>query len=198
MTEQHKKNRTTLIIIFAMSIIPFSIAWYMAKNPQWMQKGTNYGELITPPVTVDYRSITGYDAFSNENMKELKGHWVLVNVIPQAQCQAVCVETVHNTRQLHLAMNKDVTRIRRLVLMFDNLPAALVDEFAKEDSRLLRAKADAGLAAQLKALNQGAVQDGMLFLMDPLGNIMMKYPQGFELKQVKSDLGKLLRISQIG
>jgi hypothetical protein len=53
------------------------------------------------------------------------------------------------------------------------------------------------LAKLNKAREQGVV-DGMLFLMDPLGNIMMQYEPDFDPYKVKSDLRKLLKISQIG
>jgi hypothetical protein len=42
------------------------------------------------------------------------------------------------------------------------------------------------------------VPDGMLFLIDPLGNLMMQYEPGFNTYKVKDDLMHLLRISQIG
>jgi hypothetical protein len=55
-----------------------------------------------------------------------------------------------------------------------------------------------GLAKKLASIRQGLVPDGMLFLIDPLGNVMMHYEPGFNAYKVKDDLMHLLRISQIG
>ncbi|MEO1880833.1 MAG: hypothetical protein ABGX37_03880, partial [Methylococcales bacterium] len=74
MNEQHKKNNRTILIIFAISLIPFILAWYMAANLNWSGKGTNNGELITPPVTTERAEFIGFDDFSRSNMKEVNGH----------------------------------------------------------------------------------------------------------------------------
>jgi hypothetical protein len=121
MNEQHKKNNRTILIIFAISLIPFILAWYMAANLNWSGKGTNNGELITPPVTTERAEFIGFDDFSRSNMKEVNGHWVLLNVISQKQCSDLCQQAIHKTKQLRLMMNKELTRIRRLVVILSDM-----------------------------------------------------------------------------
>lgn len=199
MNEQHKKNKRTIIIIFAMSVIPFGIAWYLSSNTDWMEGvSTNNGELITPPVTTEKTEFIGYDEFSIQNMKEIPGHWVLVNVIPNSDCNSVCQQAIHKTKQLRLMMNKDLTRIRRLVLIIPEINVDLAKQWWKDDVRLLRSKPAQSLVKKLQKIRHSDIPDGMLFLMDPLGNLMMQYEPGFDPYKVKSDLRKLLRISQIG
>ena len=70
-------------------------------------------------------------------------------------------------------------------------------EFAL-NSELIRVKPSAGLAQKIFDIRQDSVPDGMLFLIDPLGNLMMQYEPGFNTYKVKDDLMHLLRISQIG
>ncbi|MDD5274605.1 MAG: hypothetical protein PHR16_00810 [Methylovulum sp.] len=70
-------------------------------------------------------------------------------------------------------------------------------EFALH-SDLIRVKPSAGLVKKLAGIRKGDVSEGMLFLMDPMGNLMMQYEPGFDPYNVKSDLMHLLRISQIG
>ena len=199
MNEQHKKNKRTIIIIFAMSVIPFGIAWYLSSNTDWMEGvSTNNGELITPPVTTEKTEFIGYDEFSIQNMKEIPGHWVLVNVIPNSDCNSVCQQAMHKTKQLRLMMNKDLTRIRRLVLIIPEINVDLAQQWWKDDVRLLRSKPAQSLVKKLQKIRRSDIPDGMLFLMDPLGNLMMQYEPDFDPYKVKSDLRKLLRISQIG
>ncbi len=198
MNEQHKKNRKTLIVIFAISIIPFAFAWYLAANISWTGKGTNNGELITPPVTTARNEFIGFDDFSVKNMKELGGRWVLINVLTDKECSEVCLQAIHKTKQLRLMMSKELTRIRRLVLILSETDKALAKQWWKNDLRLLRAIPAPSLSKKLKTIRKADVPEGMLFLMDPFGNLMMQYEPGFDPYKVKRDLKKLLRISQIG
>ncbi len=198
MNEQHKKNKRTIIIIFAMSIIPFGIAWFLSSNVSWMGGGTNQGMLITPPVTTEFNELVGFDDFSVKNLSEIKGHWVLVNVIPNNDCSEVCLQAIHKTKQLRLMMNKDLTRVRRLVLILSEIEQTVAQQWWKDDLRLLRAKPVSSLLEKFKKIRGADIPDGMLFLMDPLGNIMMQYEPAFDPYKVKSDLRKLLKISQIG
>ena len=70
-------------------------------------------------------------------------------------------------------------------------------EFAL-NSDLIRVKPSAGLAKKIADIRKGTIPDGMLFLIDPLGNLMMQYDAGFNTYKVKDDLMHLLKISQIG
>ncbi len=198
MNQQHKKNNRTILIIFTISLIPFALAWYMAANLNWSGKGTNNGELITPPVTTERAEFIGFDDFSRSNMKEVNGRWVLLNVISHKQCSDLCQQAIHKTKQLRLMMNKELTRIRRLVVILSDMDKEAAKLLWKDDLRLLRASAAPSLLQKLKTIRKADVPEGMLFLMDPFGNLMMQYEPGFDPYKVKTDLKKLLRISQIG
>jgi hypothetical protein len=65
-------------------------------------------------------------------------------------------------------------------------------------SDLIRVTPSHVLRQKMAGIRKGVMPDGMLFLMDPLGNLMMQYEPGFDPYKVKSDLMHLLRISQIG
>lgn len=195
MDKQYKKNHITILVIFAMSVIPFGIAWYLAENPEKVRLGTNNGELIAPPQVTAAEEFSGYDAFSAQNMQELKGHWVLITPIAE-ECAEVCREALYKTHQLALMMGKDIARIRRLAVVFDQ--ASQLPAEWRDDGRLLKALPADSLQEKLNKLAGQPVPDGTLLLMDPLGNLMMKYAPGYDPYKVRNDLSKLLRISQIG
>jgi hypothetical protein len=198
MNDQLKRNQRVILIVMAMSLIPFVIAWLMTKNPEWLSGRTNKGELIIPPVTTERSELKGYDRFSMDNLSELNGRWVLINVIPGKACDEICQDAIYKTRQLRLMMSKDLTRIRRVVLILDSVDPTMSSDWWKDDSRLIRARPDSTLIDKMKKIRNGRVPDGMLFVMDPLGNLMMQYEPGFDPYDVKADLKKLLQISQIG
>lgn len=198
MQDQKTKNRLLILIIFGMSIIPFFIAWMFKEHPQLLKGRTNHGQLITPVVTTERSDLTGFDRFSKDNMGELPGHWLLVNVIPNTDCNSVCVEAIHKSKQLRLMLSKELTRTRRVVLVLKDVVPETAGKWWEDDETLLRVKANEELVKKISAVRQGDIPDGMLFLMDPLGNLMMQYEPGFDPYDVKNDLMHLLRISQIG
>lgn len=181
-----------------MSIIPFLIAWGLKENPELVKGRTNIGQLITPPVTTERSDLTGFDKFSADNMAELSGHWLIVNVIPNNECNESCLEAVHKTKQLRLMLNKELTRTRRIVMLLKDVAPETANQWWLGDETLLRVKPNDAVSKKIAEIRQGNMPDGMLFLMDPLGNLMMQYEPGFDPYGVKSDLMHLLRISQIG
>ena len=245
-TKQQKKNRLLILAIFGMTIIPFLIAWGLEEFPGLVKGTTNSGQLIIPPVTTERTDFTGFDSFSADNMAELPGHWLIVNVIPETGCNDICLDALLKTKQLRLMLNKELPRTRRIVIIFKDQDIAKASQWWLKDtllSRLRRSKnpaddalflsllreenkLDEALITQLIgaddkefALNSDLIRvkpsielvkkiaairksntlpDGMLFLMDPLGNLMMQYEPGFNTYKVKDDLMHLLKISQIG
>jgi hypothetical protein len=198
MNEQQKNNRRLILIIAGMSILPFALAWIFKVNPQWLSGSTNRGQLIIPPVVTERSELTGFDAFSRDNLGELQGRWVMMHVLPAAQCATDCREAMHKTKQLWLMMNKDLTRIRRVAVLFADVEVNAAAAWWQGDDRLLRARPNDALRRKINAVTHGKPEDGMLLLMDPLGNLMMQYAPGFDPYDVRDDLKKLLQVSQIG
>ena len=95
-------------------------------------------------------------------------------------------------------LNKDLTRTRRAVVFFKDVKPDIANQWLQDDKVLLKVKPSAALSTKITKIRNGAIPDGMLLLMDPLGNLMMQYEPGFDPYKVKSDLMHLLRISQIG
>ncbi len=245
MINQQKKNQLLILAIFAMTIIPFLIAWGLKENAVIVNGSTNNGQLITPPVTTERTDFIGFDAYSEENIAELSGHWLMVNVIAKDHCNDVCLDALLKTKQIRLMLNKELPRTRRIVIVFNALTedtvsqwwlkdtllwrlrqtkssedAALYLSLTREENQLdeilitrligqenrsfalksdlIKIKPSAALVKKITDIRQGNLPDGLLFLIDPLGNIMMQYESGFDPYKVKSDLMHLLRISQIG
>lgn len=198
-TEQQKKNQRLILIIFALTFIPFLIAWYFQANPELLvARAKNNGTLIIPPITTEPTEFLGFDQFSRDNMKELEGHWVLINVIPKAECVGICPKALHDTKQLLIMLGKDLIRVRRVALLLSTVEPSLAATWWADDARLLRMNANAVLLQKINTLRKANLPDGLLLLMDPLGNLMMQYEPGFDPYKVKDDLRKLLAVSQIG
>ncbi len=181
-----------------MSVIPFVIAWYVADHPGLLRLGASNGDLINPPVTTEYTEFTGYDGFSTQNLQELRGHWVLITLVPQTSCGAACQDALYKSRQITLMMGKDIARIRRVAAISVKSAEPVLNDEWQADARLLKILVSTRLQQKFANIFTGPISEGAMLIMDPLGNLMMKYQSGFDPYQVKNDLSKLLRISQIG
>lgn len=195
---QQRKNRLLTLLIIAMAVAPFLLAWTLKGNLPVIEGRTNKGQLINPVVATERVDLMGLDNFSVDNIAELKGHWIMLNLVPSEACTQVCLESIHKTKQLRLMLNKDLTRTRRAIVFFKDIKPEKIDQWLQDDRVLLKVKPSSALTIKINKIRSGAIPDGMLLLMDPLGNLMMQYEPGFDPYKVKSDLMHLLRISQIG
>ncbi len=245
MNEQQKKNQILIVSIFSMTIIPFLIAWGLKEHPNLVNGTTNRGQLVIPPITIAQQDISGFDTFSVNNIKEIQGHWLIANVIPNDSCNEVCIESLLKTKQLRLMLNKELPRTRRIAIIYkspnedvasewwlkdtllwrlnriedkeshdqyrrllhqeNKLDSGLINKLIENENKemalnsdLIRIKLSEEVLNKISAISKQPLQDGMLFLIDPLGNLMMQYDSGFDTYKVKDDLMHLLRISQIG
>ena len=95
-------------------------------------------------------------------------------------------------------LNKDLTRLRRAAVTLQAVDANKTKSWWLDDNRLLKISVDADLLNKINTIIGEPIQDGVIMVMDPLGNLMMVYDAGFDPYSIKKDLTKLLRASQIG
>ena len=133
----------------------------------------NYGELIAPQVIPE--------------LKELRGKWVLV-AFDTASCDAYCERKLYIMRQVRRAQGKDMERIERLWAITDAGKPRNEVLLASEDMRVARLKPDGfpGMPAD------------HIYLVDPLGNLMMRFPREPDPSKVIKDLQRLLKYSRFG
>jgi hypothetical protein len=195
------KTRKRLLTIVAWFFIPLAmaVAWYgllpAGYRPSSM---TNNGELLDPVFsleTFDQQVVNG-ETFSGKDVETV---WTLVHFI-QGQCDARCSESLYNTRQMRLSFGKEIERIQRISVLKDgqNDPSNLKMWASHPDMRVLIA-AKGGIGSQIETKVKGFDWDSnAVFLLDPLGNVVMRFRASLELKLVKKDIKKLLKLSRIG
>jgi len=180
------------VLLVCASPIIFSYLTYYVIKPQGR---TNYGAFIDPrdypiPVlgtmTLDGKPIA-LDAY--------QGKWIMLQ-IDGGECPAVCEKKLHDIRQLRLAQGKEMERIERVWLITDDKPldTILMREF--DGTNMLRAKADA-VRAWLP-VEEGTTMSDHIYMIDPLGNLMMRFPKDADPNKIKKDVTKLLKASSIG
>jgi hypothetical protein len=181
-------NRRPLYILAAVCAAPFiaSFALYFFWTPSAGQ--VNYGTLVAPQPLPNMRLRT--PAGESFALRELRGKWVLLTLDGVA-CDEACAKKLYATRQARTMTGKERERVQRLWLVTGAgaPPPALVA--AHPDLRI--AAADPVLLPALPADPEGGI-----FLIDPLGNLILRYPADPDIKQLNKDLGRLLYTSHIG
>ena len=124
----------------------------------------------------------------------LTGKWTLI-YIGDGACDAACRKSLVFGRQSRLALNNEMTRVQRVFLATGNCCAN--DYFAAEQPGLIALDASAPEAKPLLA-QFPAGRANSLFIVDPLGNLMMRHDASVTTKDLLSDLKKLLKLSHIG
>ena len=192
----NKRLGWPLLAMLALSLGPLILAVYYFKNPENLSGRTNYGHLIEPSVPIERSEFSGFDAFSKQNIGEISGHWVLVHIVTSSGCNSVCMDSLYKTKQVRLMLNKDLMRVRRLAVV------AALDNDAEAwwtgHDYLLRSNPTERLINVARTAVGGSLPEGAVFLMDPIGNIMMWYEPGFDPYGMKKDLKKLLYVSRVG
>jgi hydrogenase maturation factor len=183
-------SRSKFLMLMAVFVVPV-VAAYLAYFG-WRPAGhTNYGDLLkvtplqqTAGVTLDG---TPFD------LQRLQGKWVMVHVGP-ARCDAACAQQLYLMRQTRIAQGKDQSRIERLWVLTDG---GMVDPALLKDHQGLHVwrPADAAFVAQFPAEDERA---GHVYMVDPLGNLMLRFPAQPDAKRMMKDLKLLLKASQIG
>ena len=180
-----KSNRFTLYAVFGVTAVPLMIAIVMYFNLWAVPDGrTNFGQLLLPPNQIHQVQLLQENdtPWSQEGAGK---RWLAVYLTPQ-NCDQSCQEATHLLRQINIALGKEAHRVTRL----------LVRQAGSFDSQL---KQDYPALVQLKSQVSDAFKMGEgIYLVDPLGNIMMYYSKDFVGKELLKDLKKLLKNSNIG
>ncbi|HEY2416630.1 MAG TPA: hypothetical protein VGH84_01835, partial [Steroidobacteraceae bacterium] len=192
--ELHRRNFRTVIALGGLFALPLILAFWLYYGLHWRPQGTtNHGELITPARPL--ADVPLPDAAGTLRRGIFAGHWSLV-YIGDGTCDADCHTTLFFMRQTRLSLGKDMTRLERVFLA----PAHCCDRgFLDGEHPGLRVFDASSPAAQsLLAQFPAAGRARMLYIVDPLGNLMMRYDAHLPPKGLLEDLQRLLQLSHIG
>lgn len=179
-----------VLAVCAAPVIASYIAYYLVRP----DGRTNYGTLIEPSRPLPALPLADLDGRAVE-AKSLQGQWLLIVVGPAA-CDAGCEARLYAQRQLREMLGRERDRLDKVWLVTDEAPlrpelrAALAAAPATTVLRADRAAVSAWLAPE-----PGHALDEHLYVVDPLGEWMMRMPAAGQPAKIKRDLDKLLRAS---
>ncbi|HET6630969.1 MAG TPA: hypothetical protein VFG91_14445 [Woeseiaceae bacterium] len=178
------------LLVAAMFALPLLIAsWMYYGNGALVPEGrTNHGTLLEPIVNVRER-LPGSEAAALSDE-----HWLLVYA-HEGQCAQSCRAALFRLRQSRLMLGPDMDRVQRVFLHGDEAPDRV---FLEEEHAGLAVFHDPGLARLLTEKRPQRLTSGGLFLIDPLGNLVMYFSPDIAPGDMVDDIEHLLEVSQIG
>ncbi len=177
-----------LLLICASPVIASYFTYYVVR-PEGRR---NTGELIDPQLPTPAILAKTMDA-QMFNLQALKGQWVLVSVSGGA-CDQVCQKHLYLQRQIRESLGKEKDRLDWVWLVNDDVPVAEALRPALKDATVLRVPA-AQLATWLQPAQGSALSDH-LYVLDPMGNWMMRFASGMNAEtaaKAKKDIDRMMR-----
>jgi hypothetical protein len=179
-------GRHTLLLIAAVTLAPI-VASYAAYYFFPREPAANYGTLLpTAPISGVEGMRPDGSAF---RLGEMHGRWVLI-ALGAGDCAAACEHRLYATRQARTMQGKEQERVVRVLLLEgDAAPSAAL---LGQHPGLVTVRVSPAVAAKFPG---GA---SSLYLVDPLGNLVLRYPEDPDIKGIAKDLTRLLKASRIG
>lgn len=182
-TPDRRKGRWQLILILMMVIGPMALATFMYKLQFWVPDSRSYhGELIGNGQT---RADIGVQADQDR--------WQLLVTAPTA-CAADCQQLVYLARQLQISLGRDASRASHALAGAQPLSTEYEAKLKAEYPQLQRYSLDLSTFTR----NAAAPGEAQLWIVDPHGNLVLRYDARVKGKDLLNDLRLLLKLSNIG
>lgn len=194
---QQKRGIAPLLAMIAIFAAPVIAAWFFYLNPGYLPAGrTNKGELIEPVVPLPPELRLSDPRGAAFDPAALAGKWVLV-YLTGGECGDACMEHLIAIRQIRLALGEGQLSVERLLIMTDPDASALDSELGTKLEGMHVAVTDAaGGERLLDLLGEGAAALDRIYILDPMGNLMMRYAQDAPAKDTLKDMERLLKASK--
>jgi hypothetical protein len=195
MTDPISKGRRQLILLASVFFGPllFAFVFYYGDIGWRPLNSTENGQLISPPRLLPDIALR---PDTNGESPKFRGKWSLI-MLGDGDCDETCFTRLYETRQVRKALSRDRDRVQRVFYLTGG---TLDPEFIKrEHPGLVIIETDAPIAkALLEAVSDGNREPGDIFLADPIGNLIMRFPRDTDMREIHTDLKQILKLSRIG
>jgi hypothetical protein len=195
---QDRRHRRQLIGLALLFFAPLALAFYLYYVPAWHPVGhVNSGDLIVPARPLPPLSLPRFDSRQTDPAF-LKGKWTFLYVT-SGPCGPSCQARLYDTRQVRLALDRDMNRVQRVFI--GDTGCCELKMLREQHPDLIEIRASEAAAPLLALLPKDPASPGReprVYLIDPLGNLMMSYAAEAKPKGMLEDMKRLLRLSSIG
>ena len=198
-----RRQRRVLIGLALLFFAPLGLAFYLYYgHGAWHPGGSvNTGDLVNPArplpaLVLPLWTADDAPAAGNTDPDFLKGRWTFL-IVGAGRCDEACQGRLYDTRQIRIRLDRDMKRVQRVFIADAGCCDARFLHEQHPDLIAVRASPEAAPLLALLPTHDGAAEP-RLYVVDPLGNLMMSYPAGVKAKGILEDMQRLLRLSSIG
>lgn len=189
------QGRWMLILLVFFFSVPVAAVLLM-HHYNWHPQSRSHGDLISPPhaLHIPGKLMTVQGIYVEPEL--LKNKWSMVYVAHE--CAQACEERLHIMRQLHASLAKDIRRVQRILIASSGNLQGLHQQYPdivilnQPDSEV------AALRAQFGSQDAAAGNENRIYLVDPLGNLMMSFSDDVPAADIRKDITRLLAYSWAG
>lgn len=195
-----KSNRLTIILVVVLFVSPLVLSWYVFNYTDFieMRGMSNKGDLIEPARPLGDLALI--DPLNDERKDSLFGDWNLVYV--SESCDKPCMDNVYLMRQIHTSMDKHSLRVQKVLLLTNQATSELKEKFIEFKGQQIINSDLINVNEIIEKFRLNVADDPLkmnrIYIVDPLGNLMMHYEPNVNPRDIYKDLKKLLRGSRIG
>lgn len=199
--DARRRGRRQLLLLAALFFVPLAVAFYLYYGAGTLRPSGSVakGDLLEPARPLPEVSLpTPGGGMTGKDF--LRGKWSMV-YIGDGRCDERCRDALYLMRQSRIALNKDMDRVRRVFLVAGDCcdEAFLGSEHPDLEVALLEGAEAMDLLAVFPIYDvMNVAEAGRIYLVDPLGNLVLSYPADAPDKALLTDIKKLLRLSHIG
>jgi cytochrome oxidase Cu insertion factor (SCO1/SenC/PrrC family) len=193
---QDRRQGRLLVILAVLFFAPLGLSFYLYYGRDWRPAGrVNAGALIDPARPLPALALPLRQGGVTDP-QFLKGKWTFLYV-QQGKCTDGCQRHLYDTRQVRTALDRDMDRVQRVFIGdADCCDLQALHAMHPDLIAIPASPADEALLEQLP--RAAADKSERIYLIDPLGNLMMFYEAGANPKGMLDDMKRLLGLSHIG
>ena len=189
----NKNPYTIWFVVFAF-VAPAVLAYFMYFFGD-VRSFSNHGEILDPVVDIAMLKLT-----DDKNVliaeDKLRYKWRMISFV-DASCDDACKQRLHDVRQIHKSLAKDQHRVIRMIVHLEPATDELNALISSEYPNALNVFGDEKTISSALG-DTASVRENETYIMDPMGNVMMRFTQDQPNRLFLKDLRKLLKVSQIG
>ena len=190
------KGFITALLIFLTTIIVITVSTVWYYSGYGPEEKVNYGRLLSNPIDVGTLDLE-LD-YQNLNVDSMERKWMLVHFINDA-CLESCADLIYVARQVNVLLARQQTRVKRYIAAPIEVKPKLENFFTTyQDLNFIEVKDQSTTIQEFKKNGIDPFAQPNMFVIDPIGNIILHYSGEVDGKKLLADLKKLLGASKIG
>ena len=192
---RQSRGRLMLISMLIFFVTPIVVVIAMYKL-DWRPQGASVGELVVPPRLLNMNKALLLNDGKSVPANIWKDKWSMLYVA--GDCDDTCHGKLHDMRQLHVSLYKEIPRMQRVLVTTAQDVASIQKAYPELLIMNQPAAVISTLSEQFQINATPAISDHRIYLIDPLGNLMMSFAPSTDAALIRKDITRLMKYSWAG